>query len=459
MSDSMAPRGRIVLVDDDLALCSTLALGLRKSGFAVHAFTSSAEVLADLGALDPEAVITDLRMSGMDGLELCERCKELVPGVPVIVLTAFGSLEAAVGAIRAGAYDFVSKPVDVEMLEIAADRAIDHRRLEREVQRLRQDARPPAFDELIGESEPMRRLYDLVARIAETDVSVLISGESGTGKELVARALHRRSPRVGGPFVAVNCAALPEALLESELFGHVRGAFTDARDKRTGLFVAAGGGTLFLDEIAEIPLSMQAKLLRALQERAVRPVGSDQEVSFDARVISATNRDLLAEVEAGRFREDLYFRLSVVPLHLPPLRARGRDILLLAQHLLERSSSTLGRPVRGMSSRAAEKLLSYRWPGNVRELQNCIDHAVALARYDKLAVEDLPERVREYKRSDVLVAAEDPSELPTMDEVERRYVMRVLESVDGHRAAAARILGLDRKTLYRKLESWRRGGE
>jgi two-component system response regulator HydG len=297
----------------------------------------------------------------------------------------------------------------------------------------------------------MRRLRELIARVAKTDAPALIVGETGSGKELVARALHRHGPSRDGPFVALNCAALPEHLLESELFGHARGAFTDARSSRSGLLLHANGGTLFLDEISELPLPLQPKLLRALQERRVRPVGSEKEVTFDARVIAATNRDLDSAVEKGRFREDLFFRLDVIRIEVPPLRARGSDVLLLAQHFLRDSAERTGKAVAGLSHGAAEKLLQYGWPGNVRELANCVERAVALTDHEQVLVEDLPERIRAYAGPYVLVAGEDPSELVPLEVVERRYIARVMEAVGGNKTLAARILGLDRKTLYRKL--------
>ncbi len=287
---------------------------------------------------------------------------------------------------------------------------------------------------------------------------MLVTGESGTGKELVAKALHARSARSDGPFVAINCAAMPESLLESELFGHVRGAFTDARVARPGLFVKATGGTLLLDEIGEMPAGMQAKLLRALQERTVRPVGGDQEQPFDARIIAATNRDLETEVEERRFREDLFYRINVVRIHVPPLRARGSDILLLAQHFLERYAAQSRRPVVGMTSAAADKLLSYGWPGNVRELQNCIERAVALAQFDHVGLDDLPEKIRDYKTARIDVESNDPAELLPMEEVERRYIAKVLDAVGGNKTLAAQVLGFDRRTLYRKLERERDAG-
>jgi len=444
--------GRILLVDDDRALCELLAEGLGRRGFRVVWRLTGNEALAALEADDHDTVVTDLQMSGMNGLALCERIVANRPDVPVVVLTAFGSLETAVAAIRAGAYDFITKPVDVEDLALTLRRAVQHRALREEVRRLRRAvAESQRFEELLGASPAMREVYALLDRIADTDVTVLVTGESGTGKELVARALHRRSRRRDGPFVAVGCAAIPETLLESQLFGHVRGAFTDAREDRSGLFLAAHGGTLLLDEIGELPLGLQPKLLRALQERTVRPVGGNAEIPFDVRLVAATNRDLEAAVEERRFREDLFFRVNVVQVRTPPLRARGTDVLLLAQGFLETAAARAGKPIAGISAAAAERLLSYAWPGNVRELQNCIERAVALTSFEKVAVEDLPEKIRCYRSAHVVVAGNDPTELPPLEEVERRYVLRVLEAVGGSRTLAAGVLGLDRKTLYRKL--------
>ena len=447
--------GRVLVVDDDRELCELLEGALARRGFEVVWRTAAAEALDLLGRSELDAVVTDLNMQGMNGLELCERIVANRPDVPVTVLTAFGTMETAIAAIRAGAYDFLTKPPDLEALALALERAVQHRRLRDEVKRLRrvvEDAQ--GFGDLLGTSPGMRQLYELLAQVAGLDVSVLLTGESGTGKELVARALHRGGRRSGGPFVAINCAAVPEGLLESELFGYVRGAFTDARDSRAGLFARASGGTLFLDEIAELPLALQPKLLRALQERAVRPLGAEVEIACDVRVIAATNRDLESAVEEGRFREDLFFRLNVIHVEVPPLRARGSDVLLLAQRFLERVAAQAGKPVVGLSPGAAERLLAYAWPGNVRELQNAIERAVALARYEQVTVDDLPGKVRDYRRSDVVIAGDDPSELVPLEAVERSYILRVLEAVRGNKTLAARVLGLDRKTLYRKLERY-----
>jgi two-component system response regulator AtoC len=451
---------RVLVVDDDEEMCQLIERALSKKTFTVTTRRSGADAVSWLAHDDADVVVTDLNMKGMNGLELCERVVQGRPDVPVVVITAFGSLDTAVAAIRAGAYDFITKPFEMDTLRLTLERASRHRALTQEVVRLRQVAHAhDRFEELIGDSEPMRALFDLINRVAETDASVLVTGESGTGKELVAHAIHARSRRKDGKFVAINCAAMPESLLESELFGHARGAFTDARTARTGLFVQASGGTLLLDEIAEMSPGLQAKLLRALQERVVRPVGSDEEVPFDARVVTATHRDLETLIEQGNFREDLYYRINVVPVALPPLRARGRDVLVLAQAFLERFAQQAGKPVRGLSAPAADKLLGYRWPGNVRELGNCIERAVALTRFAEITVEDLPEKIRDYRKSHVVLAADSPAELVPLDEVERRYILHVLDQVGGSRTIASRVLGLDRKTLYRRLKAYGVGGD
>ena len=441
---------RILLVDDDASLCETLELGLTKRGYRTATCLSAADALARLSAEDFDVVITDLNMRGTGGIELCERIVANRSDIPVIVLTAFGSLDTAVSAIRAGAYDFISKPVELDVLAIAIDRAAKHRELREEVRRLRRDAvrsEPPA--QFVGQSSAMRSVYDLIERVADSETTVFVTGESGTGKELVATALHSLSRRREHPFIAINCAAMPEGVLESELFGHTKGAFTDAKNDRSGLFLQAEAGTLFLDEIGDLPLALQPKLLRVLQERTVRPVGGRSWVPINVRLIAATNRDLELAIEEGRFREDLYYRINVVHIDLPPLRSRAGDVLPLAQHFLRQFATRAGKSVLGISPAAAEKLVAYAWPGNVRELQNCIERSVALARFDQIGVDDLPEKVRSYRSSHVIVAGDDPSELVRMEELERRYIVRVMEAVGGNKTAAARILGLDRKRLYR----------
>jgi two-component system response regulator AtoC len=447
--------GRVLVVDDDRSMCELLQAGLVRRGFEVTWRTSAAEALAAMSEGDFDVIVTDLNMPGTNGLELCERVTANRPDVPVVVITAFGSLDTAVAAIRAGAYDFITKPFEMDVLRLTLDRAVQHHRLRDEVKRLRQAVTESrGFGEILGSSPPMRQVLDLVNRAAESDATALITGESGTGKELVARALHQHSRRHDGPFIAVSCAAMPEALLESELFGHVRGAFTDAKIPRTGLLLQASGGTLLLDEIGDMPLELQPKLLRALEDRRIRPLGENSERPFDVRLVCATNRDLEADVEEKRFRADLFYRINVIHIELPPLRERDGDVLPLAQHFVQHFSRAVGKPVAGVSTTAAEKLLAYSWPGNVRELRNCIERAVALTRFEEIVVEDLPEKVQNYRRSRVVVDLDDTASLVTMEEVERRYILRVLEAAGGQRTKAAQILGLDRKTLYRKLERW-----
>ncbi len=455
MSANPEPKGRVLVLDDDAAMCRILERGLAREGFDVKAVVTPREVHDLLAAEDFDVLVVDLNLRGTTGLEVAREALALRPGIPVVVITAFGSLDAAVSAIRAGAFDFLTKPFEIEVAAIAIERAVRFRRLHDDVRRLREaGGHRPAFEELVGKSPAMQRLYDLVDRIRDSDATVLVTGESGTGKDLVARALHRTGRRARGPFVAVNCAALPEPLLESELFGHVKGAFTDARAPRTGLFVQAHRGTLFLDEVGELAPGTQAKLLRALQDRVVRPVGSDSEVPFDARVIAATNRDLAHAVERGTFREDLFFRLGVLEIEVPPLRARGNDVLALAQHFLAQATEEAGKPVRSISVDAARLLVDYSWPGNVRELRNYIERAVALSRYDTITVDDLPERVRRHEPEKRRDFPDELEHFVPLEEIEKRYTLRVLEAVKGHRTRAAEILGVDRKTLYRRLESW-----
>lgn len=443
---------RLLVVDDEQDACELLQARLEQLGYAVSTTTSAAVALDMVAAEDFDVVITDLGMAEMDGLHLCERILGARPDMPIIVVTGEARLDRAIAALRAGAYDFLTKPAEPALLAHSVARAAQHRHLTQEVRRLR-DAAGARSADMVGESPAMRRVYDLVERVAEGDASLLIYGETGTGKELIARAIHARSRRKSGPFVALNCAAVPAALLESELFGHAKGAFTDAKNKRTGLLLQAHGGTLLLDEIGELPLEMQPKLLRALQERKVRPVGADAEVAYDARIITATNRDLEYEVDQKRFREDLFYRINVVKIDLPPLRDRGGDVLKLAQHFLVKFSGA-DKAALTLSASAAAKLMAYNWPGNVRELENCMERAVAMARFDQVTIEDLPEKIRGYQADRFVVSADDATEVVPLDEVERRYILRVLAVVGGNKAQAAVMLGVDRRTLYRRLERY-----
>ncbi|MGZ5971410.1 MAG: sigma-54-dependent transcriptional regulator [Polyangiales bacterium] len=443
-------RIRLLIVDDDPDLARLVAASL--PGVQSTHEINAESALVTFGREEFDVVLTDVQMPGMNGIQLCERLVATRPDVPVIVLTSHGRLDVAVEAMRAGAFDFLTKAPEIAALRIAVERAAQTKALRTEVKRLREEVRGPDPESaLIGESASMRQLRATIERIAPVDSSVLITGESGTGKEVVAQLVHKRSKRSSGPFVAINCAAMPENLLESELFGHVKGAFTDARAPRVGLFAQANGGTLFLDEIGDMPASLQPKLLRVLQERKIRPIGSNAEITVDVRIVSATNKDLEDAIAAKTFREDLYFRLNVLHLPIPPLRTRGSDALLLARSFVERFATRMQKDVKGISRGAAEKILAYSWPGNVRELQNCMERAVALTQWEEIAVEDLPEKVAAYRPTHVVVASEDPTELVTMDEVERRYVLKVLDACGGSRTTAAKVLGFDRKTLYRKL--------
>jgi two-component system response regulator HydG len=448
------------LVDDDRGLCETLRGGLARRGYEAAVVHDPREALERIRNEDFDAIVCDVNMPAMSGIDLCQRVVAARGDIPVIVLTAFGSFDTAVAAIRAGAYDFLAKPVKIDALAIALQRATERRQLTVEVRRLRQEVDQAVLpNDIVGRSAAMRAIHDLIRRVAETDASVLVTGESGTGKEVVARRIHSSSSRAQKPFVAINCAALPETLLESELFGHVRGAFTDARESRTGLLRQADGGTVFLDEIGDMPLGLQPKLLRVLQERTVRPVGGGQELPIDVRFVCATNRDLEAAIEARMFREDLYFRINVVDIALPPLRTRGaEDILALTQHFLVQLAAAHKKPITAMSAAAAERLIAYRWPGNVRELMNVVEKAVTLAQFDTIGVDDLPARIAGTEPPESN-RWERPGELVSLEEMGRRYILHVLESVSGNKAAASRILQIERKTLYRKLEQWGNASE
>ncbi len=445
----------ILIVDDDATTLDLVSMGLEAQGFRVETAVEGTQALEKAADTDFDVVLTDVQMPGMSGIELCRALSAIRADLPVLVMTGHASMDVAVAALRNGAYDFITKPFELDTLQHHLDRALEHHRLKREVTSLRRRVRAQSSSGgLIGESRSMRELRDLIERVAATDVTVLLRGESGTGKEVSARAIHNASSRADGPFVAVNCAALPDSLLESELFGHERGAFTDAKTARRGLFLEADGGTLLLDEIGEMPLPMQAKLLRALQERVVRPVGGDRTRPFDTRIIAATNIDIESAVETNDFRQDLYYRLNVVEIEVDPLRARDSDVLLLAQHFLSVFSEKHGVSIAGMSKEAAQALTAYDWPGNVRELMNAVERAVALARFDELQVADLPRRLQEFQPTSVTFDASSSEGFITLEALERRYVTKVLAASDNNKSLAAETLGIDRKTLHRKLKRW-----
>ena len=453
MESSVTPH--VLVIDDEADACELVELILSREGIRVTSFQDPWPALECVVQQRFDAVLTDLTMPGMDGLEVCQRVLGARPDLPVIVLTGAGNLDVAVGAIRAGAFDFLTKPTDAKMLLVAVRRAIERRQLVSELERLQgSEAAPVEANGILGASPAMRRAFALVDRVASSDASVLIHGETGTGKELIARAIHAQSARAKGPFVAVNCSAIQPNLFESELFGHVRGAFTDARDNRKGLFLEANGGTIFLDEVGELPLDLQPKLLRALQERTIRPVGSDKEFPYEARIVSATNRVLEDEIFEKKFREDLYYRLNVVRIDIPALRERMSDIPLLAQFFLDGFARKQGLEPFALTPAAVAKLVAYPWPGNVRELENCMERATALCRPGEVSDKDLPDKVREHRATAFGITANTDGDIVSVDALERAYVARALSLLGGNKTRAAQALGIDRRTLYRKLADW-----
>jgi DNA-binding NtrC family response regulator len=443
--------GTILVVDDEPDMRALLKDVLEERGHKVAVVSGGHEALKKLAEEEYAVVLSDLRMKEMPGIELLAEVKRAYPDTNVILMTAFGSVEGAIEAMKQGAYDYLTKPVKTDELILVTEKALREASLRREVGRLRREVhREYSFHQILGKSKPMREVFDLIRRVADSPTNVLITGESGTGKELVAKAIHYNSERRDAPFVPVNCAAIPEALLESELFGHMKGSFTDAKNDKRGLFEEAQKGTLFLDEISELPLMLQAKLLRAIQEREIRRVGATRSVPVDVRIIAATNLTLTEEVKAKRFREDLYYRLNVIEIRLPSLRERREDIPLLVETFLRRSAETSHKELRGMSESALALLMDYGWPGNVRELENVIERAVTLARGEKIVPEDLPAAIQ-GARGDRKVIDEAAERILPLQEVEKEYILRILEKTGGNKYQAAQTLGIDRKTLYRKL--------
>jgi DNA-binding NtrC family response regulator len=442
----------ILVVDDEHDMVSALCDILGKAGYRPLSAHSGQEAVAIVERESPDVLISDLRMSGMSGHGLQAELKRVAPDLPIIIMTAFGSIHSAVESMKLGAFDYIAKPFSNGELLLIVSRALENRDLRDEVKRLRIElARNHGLENIIAASPIMTALLGKLAQVADSSVSVLITGESGTGKDLLARALHFLSPRRSGPFVPVNCAAIPESLIESELFGHARGAFTDAKQSKLGLFVAASQGTLFLDEIGEMLPSIQAKLLRVIEDKRVRPLGATDETTVDVRVIAATNADLEKAVADRRFRADLFYRIATVTIPVPPLRDRSEDILLLVKHFLVRASAEAGKPPPDLDAETMEYLTHYRWPGNIRELQNAIQQAVILCSGGRVTRGDLPNRITGDHDSPARLE-ELASRRMALEEVEREYARAVLASVNGHRGEAAAILGVDRKTLARKLE-------
>lgn len=445
---------KIMIVEDDAGLRDTLAQYLARVGYSVCAARDGREALERLDEELPDLILTDINIPDLDGLALLEEVKSRYPQIAVIMMTAFSSIDSAVEAMRRGAEDYLSKPLQLGDVQVRIERALKQRAIENRLRRLETQVRDRyRFDQIVGRSPAMQRVFQIIERVAPTNTTVLISGRTGTGKELVARAIHYNSPRASGPFVDINCGALPEHLVEAELFGHQKGAFTGATETRKGLFEVADGGTLFLDEVQALKPELQAKLLRALQERTIRRVGGRENIEVDVRIIAATNQDIAEAVRKGEFREDLYYRLNVVHIYLPELRERREDIPLLIEHFLEKYARENGQEPKRFSNEAMRLLMSYDWPGNVRELQNAIEHALTLSSGPVLTIADLPPHISgavgRMGASDALGQAR------TLEEVERRHILRVLEECGGNHTRAAEILGIDRRTLYRKLDKYK----
>jgi two-component system response regulator AtoC len=447
---------KILVVDDDTVARDLLAEALKKEGYNVEAYASGEEAIARGREGRVDLVLTDIRMGAVDGLTVLREFKRMSRDTAIVVLTAFGSLEGAIEAIKQGAYDYLAKPFKKEEIKLVVQRSLDHCRLLRENTKFREELKSKdEWSPLVGSSPAMLEVYKLVARVSESRSTVLLQGESGTGKELIARAIHGNSPRRDKPFVPVNCGALPDSLLESEMFGYEKGAFTGAVGTKTGLFESANGGTLFLDEVGELGQALQVKLLRVMQDHEVRRVGGTNSIKVDVRIITATNRDLEQFVKEGKFRDDLFYRLNVVRITLPSLKEREEDIPMLAHHFLQKCAAGTTTAVRGFHPDTMECLKRYRWPGNVRELENAIERAVSLSHGPLLTPDDLPSSIRQApspaeQKSDMTDTGE--SVYLTLEEVEKRHLMRVLKETKGNKVKAAKILGIDRRTLYRMAE-------
>jgi len=449
----MRSRSQLLIVDDDTAMREMLASLFRDRGYAVEEAASAAEALERADKQCFDVALSDIRMPGKTGIEMVGELRERLPETPVVLMTAFGSIDSAVESMRAGAFDYITKPFEPDAVVLTIERALERRVLEEENRRLRRALdQTSSFGDLIGESPAMREIFALVRKVANSSSSVLITGESGTGKEVVARTIHYSGNRADKPFVPINCTAIPEGLLESELFGHVRGAFTGAHTTKQGLFEKANGGTLFLDEIGDMSLPLQGKLLRVLQDREVRAVGGTQVTKVNLRIITATNKDLTTEMEAERFREDLYYRLNVIPIFIPPLRERPQDVPPLAKAFVAKHS---GDNVRTISSSGLQYLAAFPWKGNARELENAIERTLALSDAEEIGVEELrlDSATCEGRDSSPAALTHTAAENRlTLRELEDRYIEEVMRITEGNKVHAAKILGIDRKTLYRRAE-------
>ncbi|HEU4563360.1 MAG TPA: sigma-54 dependent transcriptional regulator [Gemmatimonadaceae bacterium] len=453
MTDGTRPS--VLVVDDETGIIETLRILLRNAGFTVHTALGGKAGLELLASAEPDMVLTDVRMPNVGGLEILQAARAQDADIPVILMTAQADLRSAIQAVNAGAFYYIQKPFVNDELVAILRRAAEHRQLRVENRSLRQEIRRRELagsGRPVGRSKPWLEVLHLAETVAPTESTVLIQGESGTGKEVIARYIHDLSRRAEGPFLSINCGALPESLLESELFGHVKGSFTGAVKDKTGLFAAAASGTFFLDELGETTPATQVKLLRVLQNREVIPVGSTEAEAIDTRVLAATNRDLEDEMKRGTFRSDLFYRLNVFALHLPPLRQRRDDIVLLAESFLERIAAIRGEPPKRLGETALEAMLEYAWPGNVRELENALERAVILTTDEEIGIGALPERVTE-RRAEPVVSTRTPAN-PTLEVIERSYIMWVLNNEGGNKSRAADVLGIDPSTLYRKLSRY-----
>jgi len=448
---------RVLVVDDEENIRLVLRTLLKKHGYEVEVADSGESALALVDTFGPDVILTDVRMPKMGGLDLLATLKAKQNAATVIVMSAYGNVDLALEAMKAGAYDYVGKPFKPDEIVLALRKAEEREALRRENRALKEHIRAEnQFESILAKSPAMSEIFRTITKIAEFKTTVLISGESGVGKELVARALHSRSSRKSAPFVAINCGAIPENLLESELFGHKRGAFTDASSDRRGLFEEATGGTLFLDEIGELPLNLQVKLLRVLQEESIRRLGDAKDIKVDVRIIAATHRDLTAEVKAGRFREDLFYRVNVLPIAIPPLRARREDISLLIDHFIARNNARLGTQTRGLTHEARKLLLEYAWPGNVRELENTIERAMVLSELEILDTADLPERIRDaLDPVQMQLATGELSIKKTTLVVEEILIRRALTKTKGNRTRAAEILEISHRALLYKIKDYK----
>lgn len=442
----------ILLIDDDDSLRRVMEYGLVEAGYRVHAAKSGEDGMALFEKEAPAVVLTDITMPGMSGMDVLKKVRGHDPGIPVILITAYGTIESAVSAMKEGAFDYITKPVSRDELRLTIEKALTMQRLVRENRELRAEIKDRYnFGNIIGTSGKMRALLELAGRVSQSDATVLITGESGTGKELLARGIHHNSRRADGPFVAVNCAAIPETLIESELFGHMKGSFTNAVRDKEGRFEQADGGTIFLDEIAELRTDLQAKLLRVLQQREVDRIGGTEPIPVNVRVIAATNRNIERSVNEGSFREDLYYRLSVITLHMPPLRERKEDIPLLAAHFLRKFDPT-GRV--GIEQEAMDMLTSYGWPGNVRELENVIERASVLRRGDTITASELPEKLTKKRHGVDGIILNLPEEGLSLEGLEKELIIKALEKFNGNQTRAADYLGISRPTLIYRMEKY-----